>query len=139
VETIEALRLVWSGEPTTYEGRFVALDGAICSPPPPVPPRVVVGVGGSRRALHGLLPVADELNLYTDEALVTEARDAIAASGRDVSLSVFLSWEWDKWPADPIPELQSWAARGVDRACVSIGGSDMERRIEVLSEAARAV
>ena len=136
VETIEALRLVWGGDPVDYAGRFVRLEGAICTPPPPRPPRVVVGVGGSRRTMARLLHVADEINIYADAELARDARAALAAQGpdaRSVALSVFLSWEWDKWPADPASELDEWAGRGIDRACVSIGGADMLDRIRILA------
>ena len=132
-ETIEALRLAWTGEPVSYAGRYVTLDGAICTPAPSTPPRVVVGVGGSRRTLHRLLPLADELNVYADEALVREARAAADAAGRPVEVSLFLSWEWDKWPADPAGELARWADLGVDRACVSLGSDDMVRRVDAIT------
>ncbi|HUP54788.1 MAG TPA: LLM class flavin-dependent oxidoreductase [Methylomirabilota bacterium] len=138
VETIEALRLVWTGRPVDYEGRYVQLRNAICTPAPAAPPRVVIGVGGSRRVLHRLIRVADEVNLYAEPDLVVEARDAIAGSGRQVTISVFLSWEWDKWPADPSAELDTWQSAGVDRACVSLAGPDMEARIEALGAWQRA-
>ena len=77
--------------------------------------------------------MADELNLYADAALVNETRRAIRDSGRDVALSVFLSWEWDKWPTDPWSELDRWADLGVDRACVSVAGPDMGKRVEMLA------
>ena len=135
VETIEVLRLTWTGQPVSYRGRHVALEEAISTPAPPAPPRVVVGVGGSRRTLGRTIGVADELNLYADEALVNEARDLVRESGRSIALSVFLSWEWDKWPDDATDKLARWAELGVDRACVSLGGADMPARIETLTAA----
>ena len=133
VETIEALRLLWTGEPTCYEGRHITLRDAICTPAPSVSPRVVVGVGRSRRTLARAVAVADELNLYAEPALVDDAARLVAASGRRVALSVFLSWEWDKWPAEPEAELESWQARGVDRACVSLAGPDITERVARLA------
>lgn len=133
VETIEAIRLAWSGEPVSYGGRHVTLDGAVCTPAPVTPPPVVVGVGGSRRTLQRVVQVADEVNLYADAALVDDARTAVTASGGTTRISVFLSWEWDKWPDDPRRQLDAWAARGVDRACISLGGADMPARLEVLA------
>lgn len=132
VETIEALRLVWTGSPVTFRGRHVELAGAICTPAPPTPPRVVVGVGGSRRMLERVGDIADEINVYADEALVADARRLSAAADRGVTVSVFLSWEWDHWPADPAAELARWRAAGVDRACVSLGGANMADRIAML-------
>jgi alkanesulfonate monooxygenase SsuD/methylene tetrahydromethanopterin reductase-like flavin-dependent oxidoreductase (luciferase family) len=133
VETVEALRLLWTGTPTRYAGRHVRLDGAICTPAPSVAPRVVVGVGASRRALERALPIADEVNVYDDRALIAEALARIADGGRPTSLSVFLSWEWDQWPQDPTAALDALASQGVDRACVSLGSGQMVRRIEVLA------
>ncbi len=133
IETIEAVRQAWSGEATTYRGRYVELDGAVCTPAPETPPRVVVGVGGSRRTLQRVLRIADEVNLYADAALVEEARAAITADGLETAISVFFSWEWDKWPDHPAAELDAWAARGVGRACISLGGPDMAARIAVLA------
>jgi alkanesulfonate monooxygenase SsuD/methylene tetrahydromethanopterin reductase-like flavin-dependent oxidoreductase (luciferase family) len=132
-ETIEALRLAWTGDPVSYAGRYVQLDGAICTPPPAEAPRVVVGVGGSRRTLERLLDLADEVNLYAEPDLVEVAHRRITASGRSVAVSVFLSWEWDNWPADPASQLRAWSDRGVDRACVSLAGPDMEDRVRTLA------
>jgi alkanesulfonate monooxygenase SsuD/methylene tetrahydromethanopterin reductase-like flavin-dependent oxidoreductase (luciferase family) len=133
VETIKAVRLAWTGGPVDYGGRYVRLTGAICTPAPSQPPRVVVGVGGSRRTLHRVLDVADEVNLYPDENLVNEARQAISGLTRTVALSVFVSWEWDKWPADPATELDAWHDRGIERLCVSLAGPDMVARIDALA------
>ncbi len=134
VETIEALRLLWSGEPTSYDGRHVKLRDAICTPPPPTPPRVVIGVGGSRRTLARAITVADELNLYAEPELVNEAARLVAEGRPSIALSVLLSWEWDKWPAEPEAELASWQARGVARVCVSLGGPDMPERVNRLAD-----
>jgi alkanesulfonate monooxygenase SsuD/methylene tetrahydromethanopterin reductase-like flavin-dependent oxidoreductase (luciferase family) len=133
VETVEALRLLWAGRPVTYTGRQVVLDGAICTPAPPRAPRVVVGVGASRRTLAAVLPIADEVNVYAEPALAAEARAAIATAGRAVAVSVFLDWEWDRWPADAQDQLARWRDAGVDRACVNVGGDDMPSRINQLA------
>jgi alkanesulfonate monooxygenase SsuD/methylene tetrahydromethanopterin reductase-like flavin-dependent oxidoreductase (luciferase family) len=138
VETVEAVRLAWTGAPVDYAGRHVQLHGAICTPAPATPPPVVVGVGGSRRTLVRAIEVADELNVYAEPELVAEARELAAALERSVAVSVFLSWEWDKWPADPGAELDAWEERGVARACISLGGPDMVSRIAQLAGRADA-
>src|SRR5436309_2036048 len=79
----------------------------------PQPPRVVVGVGGSRRLLRSAVTYADELNVYSDDGIVAAARAAIAQAGRPIDLSVFINWE--RWPDDVGRELTSWDERGVDR------------------------
>jgi alkanesulfonate monooxygenase SsuD/methylene tetrahydromethanopterin reductase-like flavin-dependent oxidoreductase (luciferase family) len=132
-ESVLALRRLWTGEPVTTSGRFVRLDGAICAPPPSVPPRVVVGVGKSLRTLRRAVGFADELNVYDDPTVVDEARRLIADSGRPVDLSLFVDWSWTSWPSDPGTELERLAARGFDRVFVSLGGADMPDRLREIT------
>ncbi|MDT7547344.1 MAG: hypothetical protein QOE99_3454, partial [Actinomycetota bacterium] len=46
VETLTVLRLLWSGEPVTYRGETVQLDGAICRPRP-VNGQIPIHIGGA--------------------------------------------------------------------------------------------
>jgi probable F420-dependent oxidoreductase len=48
-EAIEVVRLLWSGGPVTYEGRFTSLDGVSLSPAP-VRPSLDIWLGGSSPA-----------------------------------------------------------------------------------------
>ncbi len=132
-ETVAALRRLWTGEPVSMEGAHVRLAGAVCTPAPPSPPRVVVGVGGSRRTLASAVRYADELNLYDSPELLDGARAGLAQVDRSAGLSVYLSWEWDKWPADPADELSRWQQRGVARVLVAVGAEDMPGRIRQLA------
>jgi alkanesulfonate monooxygenase SsuD/methylene tetrahydromethanopterin reductase-like flavin-dependent oxidoreductase (luciferase family) len=132
-ETVDALRRVWTGTAVTTEGEHVRLDRASCTPAPERPPRVVVGVGGSPRTLREAVRFADEINVYTDEAVAAEARDAIAGAGRDVGISMFVGWEFDKWPDDPASELARWADLGVERFFVNVGAEDMSDRVRQLA------
>lgn len=138
-EKVAAVRALWRGEPVSFQGSHLRLDGATCTPAPEVAPRVVVGVGGSRRTLQAAIEYADELNVYGDAALVAEAREAIAASGRVIGLSVFLGWEFDNWPADPAADLAGWREKGVDRAFVNVGAPSMTERVRELAAAAGAL
>jgi alkanesulfonate monooxygenase SsuD/methylene tetrahydromethanopterin reductase-like flavin-dependent oxidoreductase (luciferase family) len=131
-ETVAALRRLWSGEAVDLDGRHVHLRGAISTPAPERPPPVVVGVGGSRRTLARAVMFADELNLYDDGALIDAAGEAVQASGRPIRRSVFLSWEWEKWPADPEAALVDLAGRGIDRAFVTLAAPDILDRIAML-------
>ncbi|HEX2221622.1 MAG TPA: LLM class flavin-dependent oxidoreductase [Candidatus Limnocylindria bacterium] len=139
VETIRILRGVWTGEPTSLDGSQFHLDGATCTPAPAVPPRVVVGAGASRATMRATAPLVDELNVYADPELVSAARRIGEESGRALSVSVHLAWDWGNWPAEPAPELERWARLGADRVHVSVGSDDMTRRMEVLAEAAGRV
>ena len=133
-ETIAILRRAWSGQAFDFDGRFNVLRGASVTPAPEAMPRVVVGVGKSRALMESAVSYADELNVYADEAVIRDAQALAARSGRDVSMSLFLSWEWDKWPADPAGELRRWQELGVERALISLGGADMPARLEGLAD-----
>jgi alkanesulfonate monooxygenase SsuD/methylene tetrahydromethanopterin reductase-like flavin-dependent oxidoreductase (luciferase family) len=133
-ETVAALRLVWRGEAVTYTGNHVQLTDAACTPAPPAPPRVVVGVGGSRRLIQSAVTYADEINCYADENLLKHVHAAISRSGRSVAISIFL--HWDQWPPDVRGELTRWADRDVDRAVVNIGyDANLAQRVAELAEA----
>jgi hypothetical protein len=49
------------------------------------------------------------------------------------AISLFLAWDWDKWPADPVGELRRWQDRGIERVMVSLGAEDMPARMEQLA------
>jgi alkanesulfonate monooxygenase SsuD/methylene tetrahydromethanopterin reductase-like flavin-dependent oxidoreductase (luciferase family) len=130
-EMVLVLRRLWSGEPVTHEGTFHQLRDACCVPVPSAEPRVVVGVGGSPTMLLAALAYADEVNVYS--SLFEEARTAVAGAGRPIDVSLFLSWEWDQWPSDPVAELASWRDRGAERVFISLGGADMPDRLRQLA------
>lgn len=137
-ESIVALRRLWTGDPVRMDGRWVHLEEAISTPRPPEAPRVVVGVGGSRRTLGVAREFADELdelNVYDGPGLIEEAGTVTRSDGSRPSVSVFLSWEWDKWPADPVAELRALEERGATRVFVSLGAElpEMVERISALA------
>jgi alkanesulfonate monooxygenase SsuD/methylene tetrahydromethanopterin reductase-like flavin-dependent oxidoreductase (luciferase family) len=132
-ETIAALRELWQGKLVRYSGSHIQLTDAACTPVPPVPPRIVVGVGGSRRLIQSAISYADELNIYSDHELLTYVQAAIAQSGRSIDVSVFLHWQ--EWPQNLRDELARWAERGVARAVVNIGyNADLSQRVTQLAE-----
>ena len=136
-ESVAALRRLWTGAAVDADGDFVRLAGATSTPAPRQPPRVVVGVGGSRRTLEAASGFADELNVYAGPGLIEEAGAVVRPDGAKPAVSVFLSWEWDKWPADPEDQLEALEARGASRAFVSLGADlpGMADRISVLAAA----
>ena len=139
-ETILALREIWQGKLVTFEGEHVQLTNAACTPAPPEPPRVVVGVGGSRRLIRSAVTYADELNLYADEALLDYAREQIAASERTVTISVYRHLEGDQWPPDIRGELSRWEQLGIERLFVNIGfDADLVQRVSELAAASAAI
>jgi len=115
-ETITALRQIWRGMQVTFDGEYLRLKEAACVPVPPMPPRVVVGVGSSKRLLHDAVTYADEINVYSDEEFIQLARSEIEASKRDITLSTF-TWGWRE---DLAEKLLAWEALGVERTFVTI-------------------
>jgi alkanesulfonate monooxygenase SsuD/methylene tetrahydromethanopterin reductase-like flavin-dependent oxidoreductase (luciferase family) len=134
-EVVRLLRQLWAGEGVTLKGQFHQLSGALSAPVPDEAPKVIVGVGASMTLASSAIAYADELNVYADESVVARARQLAADSARDVPISLFLDWGWDKWPADPITELGHWRALGVDRVWVSLGADDMPSRLRQLEAA----
>jgi alkanesulfonate monooxygenase SsuD/methylene tetrahydromethanopterin reductase-like flavin-dependent oxidoreductase (luciferase family) len=51
-ETIAILRLLWSEEKVSYEGRVFKLENAYCEPKPVKPPPILVGGGGEKVLLR---------------------------------------------------------------------------------------
>lgn len=88
-ESVTAPRALWNGEQVTVSGRHVRLEQACSTPAVPVPPRVVVGASGSRQLIESAVAYTDEINVYDNPAVVTHAAERIAATSRDVSLSIF--------------------------------------------------
>jgi alkanesulfonate monooxygenase SsuD/methylene tetrahydromethanopterin reductase-like flavin-dependent oxidoreductase (luciferase family) len=114
-ETIQVLQRGWKGERFTFEGKHVQVHDGLCVPAPNVAPRVVVGVGSSRRLLRSAVEYADEVNVYADEELIREGLREIEASGREVVLSTFV-WEWRD---DIVEKLKEWEQLGVGRTFVT--------------------
>ena len=110
-ETILVLRRIWQGEQVTFDGEHLHLNNAALTPVPPVPVRVVVGVGNSRRLICSAIEYADEINVYADDEVIRFARQEIIASQRAVALSVFV---WD-WPDTIAEKLALWEQLGVER------------------------
>jgi alkanesulfonate monooxygenase SsuD/methylene tetrahydromethanopterin reductase-like flavin-dependent oxidoreductase (luciferase family) len=112
----------------------VQLTEAACTPAPPRPPRIVVGVGHSRRLIRSAVRYADELNLYASEDVLRYARQAIAESERPIDISVYLHFDWGQWPADLAGVLAKWEDQGVQRAFVNIGyDANLAQRVTELA------
>jgi alkanesulfonate monooxygenase SsuD/methylene tetrahydromethanopterin reductase-like flavin-dependent oxidoreductase (luciferase family) len=114
-ETIQVLKRIWRGESATFEGRHLHIHNGLCVPAPEKMPRVVVGVGSSRKLLRSAVEYADELNVYADEELIYDARREIEGSGREITLSTFV-WEWRE---DIEEKLKEWEQLGVERTFVT--------------------
>lgn len=89
-ECIEAMRALWTGEPASYHGEFVAFDDVVCDPRPLQPGGVPLIIGGhseaaARRAGRlgdGFVPTGRGGG-SDPVALVRSMRSAAEEAGRD--------------------------------------------------------
>ena len=137
-ETVLALKEIWQGRLVTFTGAHIQLKDAACTPAPEVPPRVVVGVGSSRRLIRSAVNYADGLNVYADEEVIRFARQQIEAAERPIAMSVYRHYDWDAWPADLASDLGKWASLGDGRVFVNIGfGADLVQRVSEVVDVVR--
>ncbi len=125
-ELVVVLRLLWSGEPVTFEGRFTTLRGARLLPAPAPPPPIVIA---------GQTPAGARLAARVGDGWTTRATDlarllpvyegALMAAGRErASVSVIAGWEGGRtgvdalagspWIAGPREAWEEWRAAGAD-------------------------
>jgi alkanesulfonate monooxygenase SsuD/methylene tetrahydromethanopterin reductase-like flavin-dependent oxidoreductase (luciferase family) len=123
-ESVAALRELWKGELVTFDGEHVHLTAAGCTPVAPVPPRVVVGAGNSRRLIDAAVRYADEINVYGDRETVEYARARIAETGRSIPVSVFGHRPEGQLPADLAGESRRWRELGASRFLMTVGFAD---------------
>jgi alkanesulfonate monooxygenase SsuD/methylene tetrahydromethanopterin reductase-like flavin-dependent oxidoreductase (luciferase family) len=139
-EQLAALRQLWTGVAVDVDGEHVRLRGAAVTPPPPVMPRIVVGAGTSRGLIDVAAAHADEVNLYAKPELFDLARERIAASGRDVTISVFGERPGDQPPTDLPAEIARWRDLGASRYVLTAGfGDDLSDVVRRLADAAATV
>jgi probable F420-dependent oxidoreductase len=88
-ESLEVVRLLFGGEPVTYDGPTVTLRDAVLAPAPERPPPLWVGGKGGRRLLGLAARLADGWNTVwriSPKAYATKVADvraACEAAGRD--------------------------------------------------------
>jgi len=132
-ETIQALRLLWTGGPVTFAGEHVRLTEAYAFAPPDPPPPILVGAGspaGIRIAANLGDGWAAESDVFFD--LEPRYREALEAAGRRreqqrVVLS-FGAWRHKTaaWLAEhplvtsPRDELARLRALGADEAILTV-------------------
>lgn len=123
-ESVLALREIWQGTLVTFAGEHVRLTDACCTPVAPMPPRVVVGVGSSRRLIDAAVSYADEINVYGDREIVEYARAQASAAGRSIPVSVFGHRPENELPVDLVGEIRRWRELGVTRYFMTVGFDD---------------
>lgn len=128
-EAVAVIRLLWSGGPAKYEGRYFHLDEAWSHPAPEPPPRIIIGgekPGGARLAARA--GDAWTTNAADYETLLPIHLAELSAHGRSRAqmshlLAVSLSRDeaLDRQPliADMAGFAAEWAEKGADELIVS--------------------
>ena len=118
-ETVEVLRLAFTGEPVTYQGRHVRLDEFVCLPRPLQRPAPPIWVGGRGDRLLGVAArVADGWNAGGWSGTVADYRERAAV----------LDQACEEAGRDPAA-----VSRSVNRlALVGEDEADLRRRFELL-------
>jgi alkanesulfonate monooxygenase SsuD/methylene tetrahydromethanopterin reductase-like flavin-dependent oxidoreductase (luciferase family) len=87
-EAIRLMKVLWTQQPATFEGRWYRLDGALCNPSPDPPIPILVAGGGERYLLRVVAEHADWWLSYGHRPEVLRRkidvlRDHCRAVGRD--------------------------------------------------------
>jgi alkanesulfonate monooxygenase SsuD/methylene tetrahydromethanopterin reductase-like flavin-dependent oxidoreductase (luciferase family) len=128
-EAVQALRLLWTGGPVSFQGRFFPLVDVHAFPIPVPVPRIIVGgetPAGARLAGR----IADGWTAYdrTFERDLPRCLEALEASGRRreafatiVAFNLVRDVRPERQPflADPVGELGRWRRAGADEVIVA--------------------
>lgn len=124
-EAVQVIRLLWSGEPVTFHGRYYRLTDAIVAPPPQPPPPLIVGARGTRLCrIAGRF--ADGLNVqWRDHARldeqITALDEGLAEAGRTrAAFDLSVHADWHDLLSDPSTVLDRWRALGFTRAMIYV-------------------
>jgi probable F420-dependent oxidoreductase len=114
-EAVEVLKLCFSGEEVSFEGRHYRLDGLVCLPRPAQTPRPTIWVGGKGdRALRVIAEVADGWNAAWFQDAQTYAERARLLGDSSVHRSI---GQYAKGSAqEMVDRLHSFAELGVSHA-----------------------
>ncbi len=124
-EAVQVIRLLWSGEPVTFNGRYYRLTDAIVAPPPQPLPPLIVGARGTRLCrIAGRF--ADGLNVqWRDharlDAQIAALDEGLAEAGRTrAAFDLSVHADWHDLLSDPSTVLDRWQALGFTRAMIYV-------------------
>ncbi|WP_432835271.1 LLM class F420-dependent oxidoreductase [Dactylosporangium sp. CA-092794] len=139
LETIEALRAIWAGDPAEFHGRFIDFDPIYSWPKPRGDVPIFVAGGGptvlERVLSHGdgwippRFPLSD---LPAVSARIRELRDRAGEQGRELSVTVYGA-------ANSAAGLEAYGSAGVDRVLLELEdhGGDHAAAFRQLDDLAR--
>jgi F420-dependent oxidoreductase-like protein len=142
-EACEVLKLLWTKDVASYEGRYYRLEGAISEPKPvqkPHPP-LWIGGAGEKRTLRVVAQHADVWNVVgapPDEALrlsrVLDAHcDEVGRDPAEIRRSIGLPFR----PEDPdrtLRDAEALVERGFTELLVTVKGDDAPRQVDAAAE-----
>ncbi len=85
-EALQVIKLLWTGAPATFRGRYYQLEDAPFLPLPiqKPPPPIMVGGSGPRRTLRTAARYADAVNLWPPLDMAKQSLKTLQAHCRDV-------------------------------------------------------
>jgi alkanesulfonate monooxygenase SsuD/methylene tetrahydromethanopterin reductase-like flavin-dependent oxidoreductase (luciferase family) len=130
-EAIVVLRALWTGGPSTVDGRYYSLRDAYAQPAPNPPPPILVGAhtpAGVRIAARAADGWAAEVPTY--EGLRARYEDALAAAGRDRERQLVVvgfgegrsgedALRGSPWVEAPRETWDEWHEKGADEVAVT--------------------
>jgi alkanesulfonate monooxygenase SsuD/methylene tetrahydromethanopterin reductase-like flavin-dependent oxidoreductase (luciferase family) len=137
-EAIEVIRGLWTGRPTTYEGRWYRVQDAVCEvPQPPIP--ILIGTHGSK-ALRVTARLADawnwdgpwEMNYREPYERLRAACQEIGRPFEEISLTAGLTVSLPDDPATFEPTYEHVFYPGTVFGNVGPTPADVIREIELL-------
>lgn len=134
-EAISVLRLLFTGGPVDYAGRFHRLSGAHAFPVPAPPPRIVVA-GDSTAGARLAASVGDAWTCAAAdlERLGPVFGEALAQVGREPSsVALLVRVSLDELTRDPAAVVASLAERGASEVIVEwVHPAELDRLLEAL-------
>lgn len=142
-EACDVLKLLWTEDVASYDGRYYKLEGAISEPKPVQKPHPPIWIGGSgeKRTLRIAAQHADVWNIVgapPDEALrLSRVLDAHCAEvGRDpaeIRRSIGVPFR----PEDPdrtLRDAEALVERGFTELLITVKGDDAPRQVDAAAE-----
>lgn len=97
-ESVQAIRQLWTGEPTTFDGRYIQVEDAILYTRPQTPPPIAIAAGGAEAAKLAAR-AADALIATEPEPSYVQTFHANGGQGKPTYNQIPLSWHPDEGTA----------------------------------------
>ncbi len=121
-EIVEAMRQLWTGEPTSYAGKYVTFPEVTVAPPVPAPIPVIIG-GTSGPAIRRAATLGDGwYGMNCELTVARSVRDSIQAKREALGKSGPFPY-YARLPAPyEQPDIEGYVASGFDYLTIQLDG-----------------